>query len=364
MARDDVHRRFGDLLARFMPFDLVIDEETAWGESARVSKTSVAGTWGAIAGSLRFFADRQGIPRASIEGTQVAYDSIRRYARRSEPELRYDARRRSAPLSLTRKVEYYGFELEREAEGIEEFPPELAQQARRVLADALARGEARHVAVRKNQASIEEARELYRRSGGRTPRLGLADLTALYEAKLADVHSMQDFARASLRLDLRDIVSSEERERLLSLPGAVEIRDRTVAIDYDVEAEESAEPGAPATPVGVARLRLPEKLARTMSEAELPALDRPLRFMVMRGQRGSLRARTLEELQELLDRPWMPDEAEMSPTDWRDDRANRGAGNGGGDRNSRDDRSQGSAGRKRPGGPPGGGKGLRRRKRR
>src|SRR5690606_23613516 len=56
-AGDAIHKRFAELLAQFMPFDLVIDEETAWGESARVSKTSVAGSWGAIAGSLRYFAD-------------------------------------------------------------------------------------------------------------------------------------------------------------------------------------------------------------------------------------------------------------------------------------------------------------------
>jgi hypothetical protein len=72
IAREHVHRKFADLLARFMPFDLVIDEETAWGEPARVSKTSVCGSWGAIAGELRYFADRFGVPRASIEGTQIA----------------------------------------------------------------------------------------------------------------------------------------------------------------------------------------------------------------------------------------------------------------------------------------------------
>jgi hypothetical protein len=36
-----------------MPFDLVIDERTAEGQEARVSKTSVAGSWGAVAGNLR-----------------------------------------------------------------------------------------------------------------------------------------------------------------------------------------------------------------------------------------------------------------------------------------------------------------------
>ena len=61
----------------------------------------------------------------------------------------------------------------------------------------------------------------------------------------------------------------------------------------------------------MARLRLPEKLARTLTDAELPTtLDRPLRFVVLRGQRGAVRARTLDELQELLDRPWSPDEVD------------------------------------------------------
>ncbi|MFO0093345.1 MAG: helicase-related protein, partial [Gemmatimonadaceae bacterium] len=66
LAGAAMHRAFADLVARFMPFDLVIEEETADGHEARVSKTSVCGSWGAVAGSLRYFADRFGIPRASI----------------------------------------------------------------------------------------------------------------------------------------------------------------------------------------------------------------------------------------------------------------------------------------------------------
>src|SRR5690606_7258130 len=41
-----------ELLARIMPFDLVIDEHTADGQEARVSRNSVAGSWGAVAGNL------------------------------------------------------------------------------------------------------------------------------------------------------------------------------------------------------------------------------------------------------------------------------------------------------------------------
>src|SRR5207237_7946425 len=69
---------FADLVARVMPFDLVIDGETADGREARVSRSSVCGSWGAVAGTLRYFADRFGVPRASIEGTGLPERAIRR----------------------------------------------------------------------------------------------------------------------------------------------------------------------------------------------------------------------------------------------------------------------------------------------
>jgi ATP-dependent helicase HrpA len=303
-AHEGIYRRFADLIARFMPFDLVIDEETADRQAARVSKTSVAGSWGPIAGQLRYFADRFGIARASIEGTQLPAEAIRRYATRSAPELVFNAGNAQRPLSLRRRVEYFGFELEREQEPIDVFPAELAGQARRVLAEALARGEARHAAVKRHRPQIDELREIFRRSGGQTPRLGLNELTELYERALEGVESMRDFRAAPLRIDFDALVPRAEREQWRSLPGAVLLREKTVPIDYDVEERDG-------TLVGVARLRLPEKLARTLSEDELPELDRPLRFTVLRGQRGAIRATTLGELQEMLDRPWAPDEASL-----------------------------------------------------
>src|SRR3954466_13090609 len=89
-------RHFQELLARYMPFTLVIDEETAGGDQARVSKTSVCGSWGAVAGELRCFADKFGNPRASIEGTQVPPDLIRKYAQSGEAQLSYDPQRKHA----------------------------------------------------------------------------------------------------------------------------------------------------------------------------------------------------------------------------------------------------------------------------
>ncbi|HEX6537432.1 MAG TPA: DEAD/DEAH box helicase [Gemmatimonadaceae bacterium] len=311
-ADDAIQRRFADLLARIMPFDLVIEEQTATGEPARVSKTSVCGSWGAVAGELRYFADRFGIPRASIEGTQIPFDLIRKYATHGAPRVEYDPRRKRSPLVLSRRVEYFGFELGRETEPIDRFPPEHADEARHVLAEAMARFEARHPAVKRNRAAIEELRSAWRRSGGRTPRMGERELTALYERMLADVGSLDEFRAVEARIDPDQIVPAEERARYRSLPDAVEVRDRAVPIEYDVEDGVG----------GVARLRLPEKLARSLVESELPELDRPLRFVVPRGERGAVRAATLDELHELMDRPWMPEEVDAE----REDRGARGRG--------------------------------------
>jgi hypothetical protein len=303
LARDHIERKFTDLLSRFMPFDLVIDEETADGTPARVSKTSVSGSWGAIAGELRYFADKSGTPRAAIEGTQIPMHLIRRYATRGATQIVYDPKRKGGQLVLTRSLEYFGFELERETEALESFDETIAPEARRALGEALARGEMRHSGAKRNRAAIEMIREVYRRSGGVTPRLGLADLARWYEQKLASVNSMNDFRNLKLRLDPEEFIPIDERERYLALPATVEVRDREIDIDYDVEDRDGQR-------TAVARLRLPEKLARNLSESELPVLDRPLRFIVIRGQRGAIRADSLDELQEILARPWSPDEIE------------------------------------------------------
>lgn len=341
-----VERRFIDLVARIMPFQLVIDERTVTGDEARVSKTSVCGSWGAIAGTLRYFADKFGIPRAAIEGTQLPGDLVRRHATRHVPRLVYDPGRKERPFALESKVTYFGFELEHEREPLSEFPPEYAAEARHALADALARSEARHPAVPRNRPAIDEVREVWRRSGGRTPKLGLAELTAWYEAQLADVEDLHGFRTASLRFAADELVPAAERARWMALPGAVEIRDRTVSLHYEVEELPDG------TARGVARLQMPEKLARNLVAEELPVLDRPLRFVVTRGARGTVRADSLHEVQDQLSRPLTTDETPRSSrhggrdTD-RGQRGTRGGRDGG--RGGRDDR--GGAGGRPPWAP-------------
>jgi hypothetical protein len=304
-ANDNVLREFQELLARIMPFELVIDEMTADGEEARVSKTSVCGNWGAIAGEIRYFADRMGIPRASVEGTQIPLGLIRKYATRGTVEIVFDADRKHAPLVARRSVEYYGFVLERDIEPIDgAFPDDVADVARAALANAAARFEARHRSLKDLRPRVEEVREVWRRSGGRTAKLGTKELAAMFAEQLRGIRSYDEFRATPLTVDVDALVFPAERARWMALPDHVMIRDREVPIEYGVEDGVG----------GVARLRLPEKMARTLAEAELPTMDRPLRFVVTRGQRGAVRASSLDELQDLLDRPWSPDEeAEERP---------------------------------------------------
>jgi hypothetical protein len=320
---------------------------------ARVSKTSVCGSFGAVSGPLRYFADRYGTTHAGIEGTQVPLELLQKHARRNESELAYDSLHMS--LVLDWRMEHSGFELESETEVLRAWGPELADRARRVLAEALAREEAQHPAVRRNHPEIEEVREVWRRSGGRTAKLGERELIALYEAQLEGVSTMDEFHARPLELDLAALVPPEAREAFLALPGAVSIRDREVDLRYEVEQDEAGKQ------TGVVRLQLPEKLARTLVEEELPVLDRPLRFMVSRGRRGNLRADTLLELQELLDMPWMPDEIAPSGEGGREGGSRRPTV-----RHGRDQRKAGAAPRRPgphgakksggPGGPRGGGR--------
>jgi hypothetical protein len=312
-ASERVLRRFQELLAELLPFDLVIDEETAWGEKRRVSKSSVCGSWGAVAGTLRFFADRFGVPRASIEGTRLPPDVVRAHAVRAEPELVYDARRRA--LVLSRRLEFFGFELERETEVLQSWDDETAPQATRVLAEALARGDARHTAVRRNLDAIEAVREVWRRSGGRTARLNMHDLAGRYAEQLHDVRSLDDFRarptaprprRAGLGRGARALARPADGDRRARARGGAGLR------------------GGGGRGRRAVRRRAPaaaEKLARTHRREELPVLDRPRALPRHARPRGAVRADTLDELQELLDRPWTPEESERTPDgrDGRDD---------------------------------------------
>jgi hypothetical protein len=282
-------RRFQDLIARIMPFDLVVDEESAAREPVRVSRGSVCGAWGGIAGAIRYFADRQGIPRAAIEGTQLPYDLMRGYARVGPPEVQYDPRHRRLPLVAVRRRTYHDFELERDAEPLEDIPADLAGQARAALVEALMTGVAHHRQGQALRRTLERLGELWRRSGGTLSSVDGPVVRAALGRRLAQLRRFEDFLQADLALSVDEFVPAEARRALEEMPSFVMLAGEKCPLDYEVDGG-----------IGVVRVRLREGVARALREEDLPRLDRPLRFTVVRGKSVSVRAATLQELRALI----------------------------------------------------------------
>ena len=282
---------FADLLAKIMPFDLVIDEQTADGREARVSRSSVCGSWGAIAGTLRYFADRFGVPRASIEGTQIPERAIRRNARRGGAEVVFERQRRREGLMVVHTVEYFGFTLDRDVEPLRSpFSDELADAARRALVQALLAGETPHPDQAKVRRALERFGHYWRRSGGRLNEARAERLAEQLAAQLHRVNSWDDFIATRIAIDPDSAIPESERARLDSLPSSVFLYGDRIPVDYDVEQGVG----------GVIRLRLKEGQARRLHPRDLPTFDRPVRFTVIRGKQEAVRASSLDELRKGL----------------------------------------------------------------
>ena len=327
-ASKEIRKRFAELIARIMPFDLVIDEHTADGQEARVSKTSVAGSWGAVAGSLRFFADRFGIARAAIEGTTLSYDLIGEHAAWGPARLAVGGPRKHQRVTVTRAREYFGFHLDNDTQVLEgRFPPEHRDAALEALARALVAGETVHPDQARLHRAVDALGELFRRSGGALANASPEAIHANVRGQLEreGVESWESFIRARVSLDPDALVDAVERERLAALPDSARVKGDMVRVGYEIDQGK-----------GIAVLALREGQARRIREGDLPPLDRAIHFEVRRGNHEPVRARTLEELVEKLDRSGATGQAGRRAdrtggrTDGRPDRGGRGGSSGGG----------------------------------
>ncbi len=284
-----VLRRFQELVARVMPFDLTIDGETADGERARLSDSSLCTPSGAIAGSIRYFADRFGVSRGAIEGTDLPFELIKRYAQRRDPVVEFRVGRRSG-LVVTRSTEYFGFVLDRERTPLKgRFPSELAGSARDALAGALLHGHTPHRDQRGVARAASRLDEYWRRSGGTLEVAQPAAVERLIREQLDEVTSWEAFLKTPVELDVPAMVPQEVRVELDALPSSAQVLGDRIPLLYDIEGGS-----------GIARLRLREKQARRLRTRDLPRVDRRLRFSVYRGKREVIRAATLEELQDAV----------------------------------------------------------------
>lgn len=283
---------FIDLLARIQPFDFVLDERTTDGQEARISKTSVAGTWGGVAGRLRYFADRMGVPRAGIEGTTIPYDLIRQYAVLGAPTVALMGHKQRQGLAVSRRLHYFGFALENEITHLEgEIPEALRAEARDVLAAGLLGGAVEHPSRGRLIHAVHALQDYWRRSGGALQGVDDTSLLHLVRAQLEDVTSWAGFQKTSVAIDVDALVPREGRAHLDALPLSWRLHGDVAPLEYEVR------DGQP-----FVRLVLREGQARRMTPQEVPTLDRPLLFAVRRGDEY-LQAESLFALHELLRQP-------------------------------------------------------------
>jgi hypothetical protein len=299
--------RFRDLVARIMPFELAIENETVSGECVRLSRSSVCDRNSAVAGTVTYFADRFGIPRAAIEGTDIPFGLIQRYATLSSPTVEFRSGSRRPGLFVTQTREYFGFELSRERRPLTgKFPSELAERARDTLVTSLLAGATTHPDQQRISRTLSRVDEYWRRSGGTLEEVRPERSERLLTEQVQKVGSWNEFLNTAIGLDLEGLVPLSRKNELDELPSSVRLLGDRVPLRYEFEA------GQP-----IVRIRLREGQARRLRARDLPRLDRPVRLSVYRGKREVVRASSLEELQQLVSE--LPDQRSQRPR-----RRNRG----------------------------------------
>jgi hypothetical protein len=191
---------------------------------------------------------------------------------------------------VRRRLSYFGFELDAMVEPLDdEAPPELLPLLRQALTRVLLAGETVHPSQARLRRAVSELSELWRRSAGTLSAAAPDAVRERIAAQLESVTSWRSFLGTPVELEPAELVPRAERERLMALPGSVRVFGDAVAIHYELGPDGAA-----------ARLQLREGQARRLSEADLPRLDRPIRFAVVRGNRPALEADTLDQLQAAL----------------------------------------------------------------
>jgi len=152
-------------------------------------------------------------------------------------------------------------------------------------------GETPHADQGRLRRAVETLDELWRRSGGALGAVSPGAVRSRIRQQLEGVESWDDFFRSRVHLDPEALVDETTRARLDALPAMIRVRGDAAPLDYEV-----------ADGQGVARVRLREGQAKRLRLGDLPPLDRPLRFALMRGRHPPVLADTVADLQAELRR--------------------------------------------------------------
>jgi len=133
----------------------------------------------------------------------------------------------------------------------------------------------------------------------------------LLRSQLEQVKGWDGFLRQRVTLDAEALVPEGTRTALTALPSSVHLHGDAAPLYYELEGG-----------VGIVRLHLREGQARRFQERDLPALDRPIRFAIVRARQAPALGATVAEAMRALRRG--------GGEDGRDSNKGRRGGHGGG----------------------------------
>ena len=325
-----VRRLFTELIASIMPFDLVVDERMANGQHATVSRSSVCNGRHPVAGTIRYFADRHGNPRAAIEGTNITRRLVERFSVKGERTFRIRGSRKGPLLIMAQPVVYHGFEIDQIEEVVPEpFPDEHRDDISIAFARTMLAGRLEHPSTREVAEEGRHIDELWRRSGGTGSTISPDAVAKHVAEQLRPIATWDDLWACRPQLDVIDLLDQEAVLELERLPRDVELKGWKIPLEYDVE-----------NGLGTVRLVLKADQIRKLRKRDLPKLDRRLAFRHY-GHRGEpVDAQNLGEMRGLLER----EESRRRRQDEYKGRRSRGPGGG---RRGRRGRGRGPGSRRR-----------------
>jgi hypothetical protein len=110
---------------------------------------------------------------------------VRKNARKGQPVISVAGARKHRHLALSRRLTYFGFELERWWKSSAARCRSASEQARDALTDALISGDTPHPDQGRIRRALSELGELWRRSGGTLAQASTAALRPRIRSALA-----------------------------------------------------------------------------------------------------------------------------------------------------------------------------------
>ncbi len=324
---DEIKKDFVEVLAQVQSLDTVCDGYNSEAGTVFKYQNGSAGVYGVVVGEIRYWTDRRGTTRSSIEATQIPRELVEKYAQRQVENVRYVAAEDMVEVEY--KLIFGGEEVGQMTEQKKEVEKEVIEQAISVFAEALAGGYVEYSYKAENGDLIAEIEALNIRWQGKLGQITSDKLSKIFQTRLAEAQVYTLSAAVEAGVDFK--ISEADVEAMLEIESLAEIRQQVererpeswmiqgqeFPIKYEMD------------PWGFtgAKIFVPVEVAKVLKLSDLPDLgDCALRIYVDGDGYDGLyvEAAEVEALAEKIEKrrielAWQKKRAEVEHTSWISD---------------------------------------------